>query len=75
VTIRHFIILGLALCIILVVIGIMPLVDIEKPTLRPKDLSDTHNDKTLDPTRTVPGEPARHWEITPVRRLKGTIIY
>ncbi len=41
-----------------------------------KDLSDKYNDKTLDPTRTVPGEPARHWEpATPWGLLKGTTIY
>ena len=40
-----------------------------------KDLSDRYNDKTLDPTRTIPGEPARHWEIIPARKLKGSVIY
>ena len=53
----------------------VPKPDGSSTKLPKKDLSDMHNDKTLDPTRIVPGEPARHWEITPVRRLKGSVIY
>ncbi len=41
-----------------------------------KDLSDRYNEKSLDPNRTLPGEPPRSWErVNPFRRLKNSVIY
>jgi len=48
---------------------------VPKPDKKKKDLSDRFNGKTLDPTRIIPGEPARHWEVIPARKLKGSVIY
>ena len=55
-TINHFIILGLALCIVLTVVGFMPL---EDKAIR---LHGGSNKVLPTPKRMSPGEPARHWE-------------